>query len=106
MGIVGPGEEEKMGFTCGDWVCEEGWLCSPIIKLWDLAEVRETEEQAQGGRTHEDHVCKEVMDPGFLMTELLLSADKEKHHSSLGGNSLVAVLGRTLPGNSGFSVAL
>lgn len=56
------------------------------MDLWHLkqatgtAEVRRTEKQAEGGRINEDRVCREVMDPGFLMVELLLSAEQEKQH--------------------------
>lgn len=82
------------------------WLCGTLSKPWGLAEVRRIEEQAEGGRIYKDAVRNEVLDPDFLMMELLLSADQEKHRASVSGNRLVAVLDGTLPGSSGLPVPL
>lgn len=66
----GGGEDEKRWYSLVVLWVVRVYFCGTLGKPWKLAEVR-TENQAQGGRICEDLVCREAMDPGFLITELL-----------------------------------
>lgn len=81
-----------MGLTCGDVSSREyGWLCGTFSKHWAAVEGRTGDKQAQA--ICEALVCRKSMASGFLRIAGALCS------------IFAALLRRTLPRSSGFSVA-